>query len=124
MIRSFVVFSAMAVVLFLLGTAYTAWVKPQDQKSYAKVEVILEHSAAPVPVELFVMSKCPDAVHCETVFDHVRKFFARRMIGSPLFFPNGVLDLFHLVDRVKVPVALDVNYIAKLDHSQPYQFEW
>jgi hypothetical protein len=28
-----------------------------------------------VPVELFVMSKCPDAVHCEATFDKVCKCF-------------------------------------------------
>lgn len=28
----------------------------------------------PVPVELFVMSKCPDAVLCEGLFREVRKY--------------------------------------------------
>ncbi|CAO3636709.1 unnamed protein product [Cunninghamella blakesleeana] len=49
-----------------------------------------------VPVDLFVISKCPDAVYCENVF-------------------NQVLHI------VKVPVRLDINYIAEFSPNQPYQ---
>ncbi|KAI8336933.1 hypothetical protein BC941DRAFT_353210 [Chlamydoabsidia padenii] len=49
----------------------------------------------PVPVDLFVMSKCPDAVYCESVFSTVLK-------------------------KVKVDVALNINYIAQYNGSEPF----
>ncbi|KAI7858859.1 hypothetical protein BDC45DRAFT_433143 [Circinella umbellata] len=48
-----------------------------------------------VPIELFVMSKCPDKVECEEVFSQVLK-------------------------QVSVPISLDVNYIGKPNISEPY----
>ncbi|CAO3635671.1 unnamed protein product [Cunninghamella echinulata] len=42
------------------------------------------------------MSKCPNAVYCEQVFRQV-------------------------LQRVKVPVQLDINYIAEYDSDKPYQ---
>ncbi|KAI8579897.1 hypothetical protein K450DRAFT_239617 [Umbelopsis ramanniana AG] len=50
-----------------------------------------------VPVELFVMSKCPDAVHCEATFDNVFK-------------------------KISVPVALDINFIAQPAPFEPLKF--
>ncbi|ORZ08180.1 hypothetical protein BCR42DRAFT_425392 [Absidia repens] len=50
----------------------------------------------PVPIDLFVMSKCPDAVYCEAVFSSVLK-------------------------KVSVPVTLDINYIAQYDGSDPFE---
>ncbi|KAI8140087.1 hypothetical protein BJV82DRAFT_520660 [Fennellomyces sp. T-0311] len=52
----------------------------------------------PVPIELFVMSKCPDKVDCEQVFSKV-------------------------LEQVQVPVSVDINYIARANASEPLQFE-
>jgi hypothetical protein len=35
------------------------------------------HSTGAVPVELFVMSQCPDAISCESAFAEVCKFYLR-----------------------------------------------
>ncbi|KAJ2956492.1 hypothetical protein NQZ79_g7666 [Umbelopsis isabellina] len=50
-----------------------------------------------VPVELFVMSQCPDAISCESAFAEVFK-------------------------QVTVPTTLDINYIAQPNPAEPLQF--
>lgn len=47
-----------------------------------------------VPVDLFVMSKCPDAVFCELIFNEV-------------------------VEKVGHKIELDMNFIATLNSSEP-----
>ncbi|SAL96804.1 hypothetical protein [Absidia glauca] len=49
----------------------------------------------PVPIDLFVMSKCPDAVYCESVFSTVLK-------------------------KVNAEVVLNFNYIAQYNGSEPF----
>ncbi|KAL1934331.1 hypothetical protein VTP01DRAFT_6513 [Rhizomucor pusillus] len=58
----------------------------------------LVNRSSPVPIELLVMSKCPDKVYCEQVFGQV-------------------------LDKVNVPTKLDVNYIAEPDLTEPLLFE-
>ncbi|KAM6495894.1 hypothetical protein JOM56_008600 [Amanita muscaria] len=53
-----------------------------------------DHADVKVPVELGVMSRCPDAIFCETIFDRV-------------------------LQQVKDKVTLSMRYIAKLDPSEP-----
>ncbi|KAI8393730.1 uncharacterized protein BYT42DRAFT_552048 [Radiomyces spectabilis] len=60
------------------------------------VQNVVDNRPAPVPIELFVMSKCPDKQACEAVFKDV-------------------------LEQVKVPVSLDVNYIASHNPRAPYE---
>ncbi|KAL0084170.1 hypothetical protein J3Q64DRAFT_1735977 [Phycomyces blakesleeanus] len=48
----------------------------------------------PVPIELFVMSKCPDKVYCESVIAQV-------------------------LEEVRVPVTLSIDYIGTTDKYDP-----
>ncbi|KAH8552953.1 hypothetical protein BGW37DRAFT_487838 [Umbelopsis sp. PMI_123] len=54
-------------------------------------------NATAVPVELFVMSKCPDAVRCESTFAKV-------------------------FNQISVPVSLDINFIAQPAPFEPLKF--
>ncbi|KAI9012660.1 hypothetical protein CLU79DRAFT_769527 [Phycomyces nitens] len=67
----------------------------------ALISVVLAQSAQyefntqrSVPVDLFVMSKCPDKVYCESVIAQV-------------------------LEEVKVPVTLSIDYIGTNDPSDP-----
>ncbi|CDS07908.1 hypothetical protein LRAMOSA01857 [Lichtheimia ramosa] len=78
-------------VAFISVVSFMPWPRSSIQSSRHHVR------SNAVPVELFVMSKCPDKVFCENVFSQV-------------------------LDQVQVPVSLDVNYIAQANQSEEYQF--
>ncbi|KAI8079965.1 uncharacterized protein BX664DRAFT_341912 [Halteromyces radiatus] len=79
----------MHILLIFLGILAYAFAFPTFLKNSNK------EPPSPVPVDLFVMSKCPDAVYCESVFSTVLK-------------------------KVNVPVTFDVNYIAQYASSAPF----
>lgn len=66
------------------------------------------------------MSKCPDKVFCENVFSQVCKY------DTAMLWSNCHIERYMSlpVDEVQVPVSLDVNYIAKANQSEEYQYEW
>ncbi|ORY95539.1 hypothetical protein BCR43DRAFT_493146 [Syncephalastrum racemosum] len=83
--------------LFLLGFLSLSAVYTRQAAQWTRI--IQTDNSIAVPVELFVMSKCPDAVHCENVFAKV-------------------------LDKVDMNrVQLDVNYIAQPDPDQSLGFK-
>ncbi|KAI9489183.1 hypothetical protein BDB00DRAFT_845030 [Zychaea mexicana] len=84
----------MVVALIVMGITFMTWTR----------HIISDRTTdwrplqSAVPIELFVMSKCPDKVDCEEVISKVLK-------------------------QVKVPVSLDVNYIARPNSSESLGFE-
>lgn len=80
---------------------------------------IHSHSnATAVPVELFVMSKCPDAVHCEATFDKVCKCFWFVTLAWI------ISTHYRSVKQISVPITLDINFIAQPAPFEPLKFSW
>jgi len=64
-------------ILFLTISLATAYAIPHDSSQFA-----FQADGIRVPVELGVMSRCPDALVCETIFDQVLKEVGRKKNGS------------------------------------------
>ncbi|KAJ7890809.1 hypothetical protein B0H13DRAFT_2234878 [Mycena leptocephala] len=68
-------------ILFLTISLATAYAIPHDSSQFA-----FQAGGIRVPVELGVMSRCPDALVCETIFDQVLKEVGREKMDLALIY--------------------------------------
>ena len=67
----------MVVALLIVGITFMTW----KRHIMSARSVDWNPLSRSVPIELFVMSKCPDKVECEEVFSQVCKYITNNLIS-------------------------------------------